>query len=78
MRLQVNEIRLEGADRSVSFSPGLNIITGPIASGKTTLVRYLRFLLGGSLGGGGTSLRSKHELMLSRYRVRSTSQTGRS
>ena len=50
MRLQVNEIRLEGADRSVSFSPGLNIITGPIASGKTTLVRYLRFLLGGSLG----------------------------
>ena len=50
MKLQVNEIRLEGADRSVSFSPGLNIITGPIASGKTTLVRYLRFLLGGSLG----------------------------
>ena len=50
MRLQVNKIRLEGADRSVSFSPGLNIITGPIASGKTTLVRYLRFLLGGSLG----------------------------
>ena len=50
MKLQVNEIRLEGADRSVSFSPGLNIITGPIASGKTTLVRYLRFLLGSSLG----------------------------
>ena len=50
MRMQVNEIRLEGADRSISFSPGLNIITGPIASGKTTLVRYLRFLLGGSLG----------------------------
>ena len=50
MKLQVNEIRLEGADRSISFSPGLNIITGPIASGKTTLVRYLRFLLGSSLG----------------------------
>ena len=50
LKLQVNEIRLEGADRSISLSPGLNIITGPIASGKTTLVRYLRFLLGSSLG----------------------------
>ena len=50
MRMQVNEIRLEGAHRSISLSPGLNIITGPIASGKTTLVRYLRFLLGSSLG----------------------------
>lgn len=50
MKMQVNDIRLEGADRSISFSPGLNIITGPIASGKTTLVRYLRFLLGSSLG----------------------------
>ncbi|MCY4592507.1 MAG: AAA family ATPase [Alphaproteobacteria bacterium] len=50
MRMQVNEITLEGAERSVSFAPGLNIVTGPIASGKTTLVRYLRFLLGGSLG----------------------------
>ncbi len=48
MRLRVNDVSLEGADRSVSLSPGLNIITGPIASGKTTLVRYLRFLLGGS------------------------------
>ena len=50
VRLRVNEIRLDGTNRSVSFSAGLNIITGPIASGKTTLVRYLRFLLGGSLG----------------------------
>ena len=50
MRIQVNEVTLEGAHRSVSLSPGLNIITGPIASGKTTFVRYLRFLLGSSLG----------------------------
>ncbi|MDE0000531.1 MAG: hypothetical protein OXQ89_22540 [Rhodospirillaceae bacterium] len=50
MRVQVNTITLEGADRTVSFEPGLNIVTGPIASGKTTLVRYLRFLLGASLG----------------------------
>ena len=50
MRVQVNEITLVGADRTVSFEPGLNIVTGPIASGKTTLMRYLRFLLGGPLG----------------------------
>ena len=50
MRVQVNSIALEGANRVVSLAPGLNIVTGPIASGKTTLVRYIRFLLGGSLG----------------------------
>ena len=50
MRMQVNEITLEGGDRAVSLTPGVNIITGPIASGKTTFVRYLRFLLGSSLG----------------------------
>ena len=49
MKTQVQEIRLHGADRSISLTPGLNIFTGPIASGKTTLVRYIRFLLGGSL-----------------------------
>ena len=50
MRVQVNEIVLVGAGRTVHLEPGLNIVTGPIASGKTTLIRYLRFLLGGSLG----------------------------
>ena len=50
MKLQVNRLSLEGANRSLELAPGLNIITGPIASGKTTLIRYLRFLLGGSLG----------------------------
>ena len=50
MKTQVNEIRLHGANRCIDLSPGLNIITGPIASGKTTLIRYIRFLLGGSLG----------------------------
>ncbi len=50
VKVRIKEIELEGAQRSVSFEPGLNIITGPIASGKTTLIRYLRFLIGGSLG----------------------------
>ena len=47
---QVSEIVLEGAGRKLALNPGLNIVAGPIASGKTTFVRYLRFLLGGSLG----------------------------
>ena len=47
---QVGEIVLVGAGRELALNPGLNIVAGPIASGKTTFVRYLRFLLGGSLG----------------------------
>ena len=47
---QVSDIVLEGAGRELALNPGLNIVAGPIASGKTTFVRYLRFLLGGSLG----------------------------
>jgi hypothetical protein len=50
VRLRIERVELLGADRSVEFSKGLNIITGPIATGKTTLVRLLRFLIGASLG----------------------------
>ena len=50
MKTQVQAIGLDGGGRVVNFGPGLNIVTGPIASGKTTLVKYIRFLLGGSLG----------------------------
>ena len=50
MKTQVQAIGLDGGGRVVSFAAGLNIVTGPIASGKTTLVKYVRFLLGGSLG----------------------------
>ena len=46
MMTQISEIVLEGAGRALSLKPGLNIVTGPIASGKTTLIRYFRFLLG--------------------------------
>ena len=47
-RRNFDVISLEGTSRSVEFEPGLNIITGPIASGKTTLLRYCRSLLGAS------------------------------
>ena len=50
MKVQVHTIGLDGGGREIALAPGLNIVTGPIASGKTTLIRYLRFLLGHSIG----------------------------
>ena len=49
MKVLVHNIKLDGGGRDLTLGPGLNIITGPIASGKTTLVRYIRFLLGQSI-----------------------------
>ncbi|MBZ5530337.1 MAG: AAA family ATPase [Acidobacteriia bacterium] len=49
MKVALNQISLVGTDRKVAFEPGLNIITGPIASGKSTLLRLCRGLLGAGL-----------------------------
>lgn len=49
MRVRINSISLVGTTRRVAFEPGLNVITGPIASGKTTLLRFARSVLGSSL-----------------------------
>jgi hypothetical protein len=50
VRLRIHSINLVGAERVVDFTPGLNIVAGPIASGKTTLAHLIRFVLGASLG----------------------------
>lgn len=44
--LRVEEIELVGGARTVRFQPGLNLIRGDITTGKTTLIRLLRGLLG--------------------------------
>lgn len=49
MKLRINSIMLIGAERNFRFDSGLNIISGPIASGKTTLIRCMRALLAGDL-----------------------------
>jgi hypothetical protein len=46
MKLQIEAISLEGTSRKVTFKPGLNIITGPMATGKTTLFRFIRSIFG--------------------------------
>ncbi len=46
MRVRLTQLEIAGADRRVDFTPGLNIITGPLTTGKTTLLRLCRVLLG--------------------------------
>jgi energy-coupling factor transporter ATP-binding protein EcfA2 len=49
MRVYINKIKLLGTNREFSLRPGLNIITGSITTGKTTLIKCLRGLLGSNL-----------------------------
>lgn len=49
LRVRINYLELLGTSRRVEFRPGLNIITGPITTGKTSLLRLVRGLLGSSL-----------------------------
>ena len=50
MKLQINNITLIGTSRSIDFLPGFNVITGPISTGKTALMRLCRIALGSKIG----------------------------
>jgi hypothetical protein len=45
-RLELEVVELVGGNRVVFFGPGLNLVSGDITTGKTTLVRLLRGLIG--------------------------------
>lgn len=45
-RLRVERIELLGGSRAVEFRAGLNLVRGDITTGKTTLIRLIRALLG--------------------------------
>ncbi|GIJ08466.1 hypothetical protein ACFFMR_26210 [Micromonospora andamanensis] len=45
-RLELVRVDLVGGGREVGFNPGLNLIIGDITTGKTTLVRLIRAMLG--------------------------------
>ncbi|HEX8377852.1 MAG TPA: AAA family ATPase [Pedobacter sp.] len=49
MKLFIHSIDLIGGDRKFDFDKGLNIITGPIATGKTTLMRCLSGMFAGDI-----------------------------
>lgn len=51
MRFRINSLALVGTSREVKFAPGLNIVEGPISTGKTSLMRLLAIVLGNAYSG---------------------------
>jgi hypothetical protein len=51
VRVRVERLDLAGTSRTVEFGPGLNVVLGPISTGKSSLMRLLRVLLGGDYSG---------------------------
>ena len=49
MRLRIDSIGLVGTSRRIEFLPGLNMIVGPISTGKTTAIRIIKALLAGDV-----------------------------
>jgi hypothetical protein len=58
VRIKINSIQLVGAKRTVSFDSGLNMITGSITTGKSTLMHCLRGVLGSGLNGFPREIRN--------------------
>lgn len=48
MRLRINHLALVGTSREVELEPGLNVVLGPISTGKSSLMQLMRVFLGGS------------------------------
>lgn len=46
MRLQVRRLALVGSSRELSFEPGLNVVQGPISTGKSALMQLIPILFG--------------------------------
>jgi hypothetical protein len=51
LRLQIRRVSLVGTSRTVEFEPGLNVILSSTTTGKTSLMRLLRVLLGSDYDG---------------------------
>ena len=51
MKLRINSLLLAGTSRQIRLRPGLNVILGPISTGKTALTKLFEVLLGGSYTG---------------------------
>ena len=66
MRARIEKVDLVGTNRNVKFSQGLNILTGPIASGKTTLIRLCHGIFGTALDNFPTEVREHVAAIASR------------
>lgn len=51
MKVRLNSVALVGTSRAVQFTSGLNVIEGPISTGKTSLMRLLAVVLGAAYDG---------------------------
>jgi hypothetical protein len=58
MRLRINKFGLVGTSREFVLGRNLNILTGSIFTGKTTLMKCIRGLLGSSLNNFSREARS--------------------
>jgi hypothetical protein len=57
LKIQFHTLSLAGTSRRITFKPGLNLIHGPISTGKTSVLRLLRIVLGASPEGLPSELR---------------------
>ena len=48
--VQIDRLELEGGGRVIEFGSGLNVVYGPIATGKSTVVKLIRALFGHDSG----------------------------
>ena len=51
MKIQFSSLSLAGTTRTIKFSPGFNLIHGPISTGKTSVLRLCRIALGSPVSG---------------------------
>jgi hypothetical protein len=51
VRLRIDSLSLLGTTRNVEFEPGLNVVVGPISTGKTSLMKLIEVFLGGAYDG---------------------------
>ena len=62
LRLRIEKVGLVGTSRSIAFEPGLNVVLGDTTTGKTSLMRLLRVLLGSDFDGIIPELRRVSDL----------------
>lgn len=62
MKTRIRRIQLASTERNIRFSPGLNIIYGPISTGKSQLLRLCRIAFGAKVKGLGPEVRGIRDI----------------